>query len=819
MQSMPTDSMPTRQTVSYLILCQLAVALSTLTGASTSAGAEAGRNLPPDPYDALKLQNDMLGVRVWGPATKPTLSVGRSDIWDRRWFAQRQPLITMARIRELAMANRLVEVARTSNDGTTYPLYCKYDFPCPKPGAQLVLGTPFATSVRMVPEDRQGVRLLIEGNGKRLAAHVWVAVARPLVVVEFEAEGLAPQDLWLRVYRHRDTIVPGEPTSPTLGGRPSARDFQQMTPPLAHQADDKWGIIQEFSAESTFPDGFLVAAVATAIGAEPSIECRQDEKGLGTPLWAQREGRFGHGVTKRYTPINEAVGAAATATFGELPRSFAVVFTIATTQDGPDPRRVATEALDQVRTLGLEGLHREQSEALRRGQRKLIARALVDGQTQLAAPAVVLPSLRRPNGYYGDVPLCSVGSTKFCFQDAGLWHSDFHLNEIRAENMVTLGQFEEMLPYCRMIHTLLPQARQNAHDVYDLPGAMYPLVHFPLRCRSVTYTSLTWEQDMGLNGLVSKPLWLYYRYTGDKDFLRDVGYPVLRECARFMAAYLREEEDGRLHIVPSVSPEHWGLTAGFKRNRDCTSALTLTRYLLRSAAAAAEVLGQDSQEAAAWKVAAERLAPYPTFQTPEGPVWVDVLGAPPIEYNIPVPLTPVFWGDHVGLDSSAETIALAKRTLDQIRVWNPHRGYLNSCVHPRLGILRSGAGLGPDNVLLTHHLGITQPGGGLGPENFLLSYQSIHIFPALPADAEIVMENFAAEGGFRVCAKRTTKQEVRDVRIRSNLGQPCRLANPWHGRAVRVTTADGAQVVQTQGPQSHVTFDTRPGETYVVEPL
>jgi hypothetical protein len=72
--------------------------------------------LPRDPYDARRLENDVLGVRVWGPPTQPTLSLGKSDIWDRRWFAERQPLVTMAKIRELAMADRLAEVARQPND-------------------------------------------------------------------------------------------------------------------------------------------------------------------------------------------------------------------------------------------------------------------------------------------------------------------------------------------------------------------------------------------------------------------------------------------------------------------------------------------------------------------------------------------------------------------------------------------------------------------------------------------------------------------------------------------------------------------------------
>jgi len=60
-----------------------------------------------------------------------------------------------------------------------------------------------------------------------------------------------------------------------------------------------------------------------------------------------------------------------------------------------------------------------------------------------------------------------------------------------------------------------------------------------------------------------------------------------------------------------------------------SSALTLTKYLFRTAAEAAKVLGVDANEAADWLAAAGRLAPYPTFQTDEGPVWVDVAGAPP----------------------------------------------------------------------------------------------------------------------------------------------------------------------------------------------
>lgn len=752
--------------------------------------------LPRDPYDALLLENDVVGVRVFGPATQPTLSLGRSDIWDRRWFAEKQPLITMAKIRELAMTGRLKEVARTPNS-TVYSLYGRYDFPCPKTGAQVILGTPFGTSAETTRDDDQTVRLVVKGPDRSLTARVWVPLLRPLVVVEVDADGLSPADFWVRVHRHWDTILPGEPVDPTLGGEKSGNDFERLPAPRAQQGELLWGVRQDFPAEFTFPNGFRVVAAATALGAKPAIELKNDAKGLGTPLWAEKEGRLDHGTVKRYTPINEAPGAAATATFDKLPKSFAIVVAIVTTQDDPDPSALAAKMLKEARTLGLEGLRREQSEALRRARRKEIAKAIVGGAVTIRTPALVFPNLRKPDGYYGDVALCSVGSTKFCFQAAGLWHNDFHLNEIRAEQMLTLGEFEEVLGYCRMIRTLLPQAKENAREVYGLPGAMYPLVHFPLRARGIAHVNLTWELDMGLNGLVSKPLWLYYRYSGDRKFLREVAYPVLSEGARFMMAYLHEEADGRLHIVPTVSPEHWGLTTNFERNRDCTSALTLTRYLLRAAVEGARILSTDRKEAAMWKAASERLAPYPTAAATNGPVWVDVAGAPPIEYNVPVPLSPVFWGDDVGPDSPPETLALARRTLDQIRIWQPHRGYLDSTIRPRLGLLSKGA--------------------NLGVENFLQSYQAIRLFSAVPPDQEFAIEHFAAEGGFRVSAKCRNAQ-ISGVRIRSIVGGPCRVVHPWPGRAVVVSDRGGKKIALADGSSRFIEFPARAGITYQLDP-
>jgi hypothetical protein len=111
----------------------------------------------------------------------------------------------------------------------------------------------------------------------------------------------------------------------------------------------------------------------------------------------------------------------------------------------------------------------------------------------------------------------------------------------------------------------------------------------------------------------------------------------------------------------------------------------------------------------------------------------------------------------------------------------------------------------------------------LTPEHLLLSYQSIHIFPAVPDGVEFEMENFAAEGGFLVSAKRSRNGLTTDVRIVSNQGGTCRLSNPWPNKTVEVLGGDGTPVAVTieQSPQGHdiLNFAAGVGQTYAVRPV
>jgi alpha-L-fucosidase 2 len=85
-------------------------------------------------------------------------------------------------------------------------------------------------------------------------------------------------------------------------------------------------------------------------------------------------------------------------------------------------------------------------------------------------------------------------------------------------------------------------------------------------------------------------LWERYLYTGDKVFLRERAYPVMKEAAVFFVDYLVEDSaSGRLISGPSNSPEHGGLVMGPTMDHQ------IIRNLFTTVIAAAEILAEDPE--------------------------------------------------------------------------------------------------------------------------------------------------------------------------------------------------------------------------------
>ena len=90
----------------------------------------------------------------------------------------------------------------------------------------------------------------------------------------------------------------------------------------------------------------------------------------------------------------------------------------------------------------------------------------------------------------------------------------------------------------------------------------------------------------------------------------------------------------------------------------------------------------------------------------------------------------------------------------------------------------------------------------------------IRCFPACPDEWQEVAFHLHAVGGFEVIAERT-HHAVSYIRIKSSLGNVCRVEPPWKGWHVTVLEeSSGEQVYCSSDPI--IEFPTKSGRTYII---
>jgi alpha-L-fucosidase 2 len=105
-------------------------------------------------------------------------------------------------------------------------------------------------------------------------------------------------------------------------------------------------------------------------------------------------------------------------------------------------------------------------------------------------------------------------------------------------------------------------------------------------------------------------LWQHYEFGGDRAFLAERAYPVLRGAAEFVLDLLIDDGRGRLVTCPSTSPEHHFRTAGGRLaavSAGCTMDYWLAVELFTATAQAARILATDEDFAAELDTARARL--------------------------------------------------------------------------------------------------------------------------------------------------------------------------------------------------------------------
>jgi hypothetical protein len=742
--------------------------------------------------------NEDLEISFWRGPADMAFSLAKNDVWDRRYLADGKRLITLEDVRRVCFGGpeetKYLNAPNSPHGldlglpDTAHALYLAYDFPCPKPVGQVIVRCPDLegrTDWTAGRADGGALSARAEKGAARAGLWAFLHSTRNLLVIRGEYRGLT-QPLEVQLYRHQDTTPQGT-SIPGLAhfGGDTGYDYSRDkgNGPLPHPtagADGRFfWIRQAFPADKTFPRGFEYVTMGCVAGSDVQTRAESRVTGAGVkstvhPLTeAGQQEVVGWLKELRIAAerLNEAgSGSLAAATLSGAAPAFTAYIAVVTTRDAADPMAAARKQLTEALAAGPEALLLESMAATKEQRRAWRASRVM---------------------HYN--------ATSCTWADATPWHGDYHFNEVYCADDIVAGGADGLEQRLRMCEEMLPALRRNAREVFGCRGIAFPLVHYPIRSDRVVYSNVVWEWGIENTALVLQPFWQVFQYTQDMGFLRRRAYPIMAEAARFYADYVKRGEDGLYHVIPTVSQEHRGFTPGFRLNRDSVGALSFVKYQLRACIEASELLGVDAAERAQWRETVEHLAPYPTLDTPGGPVFCDVRDAPDLlNYNITANLIMVLWAEDISLDSPPEALEMARRSVRALpdREHSQRPGYI-SRIETSLGIPKT-----PD----------------FSPQGRVLSWPGrIHLYAGVPEGIPIDdrFEGLLAVGGFRVSAAHVG-QDVRGVRIRSLAGRLCKAKSPWGAGEVKVMALPSRTLVAHHVDGDTIVFPTHAGETYAL---
>jgi hypothetical protein len=784
--------------------------------------------------DGLLLGNGDLSVSVYQVGELIVWRLGKGDVWDRRLDLSDDP--RPAHIDEVARGIRdegwkcgpyggpVAATRGTKNPGRMRelcqgapPSYNRRPYPCPKPVGELALHLPPdlpGLRIRQRLAIEQG-RLEIIGSwpsGVRAVIECYVPPAPNALIVNWKVEnwnattmmGHKPP-VWFSLYRWADPTIQQYAARFFAECRHDA--FRAVSTPKATPlpppatADDVGTrfVEQRFPADPTFPDGFRCVMVPFAPGA--AIE--------PVDMGAVGEARL-HLLP---TPAQQANGS--------------VAVLVATSSDPGGPaaelRRVRTllgERPAEVLSRWAEENHRGATEFWKRSAVRIGSAALEKlWYETLHARRCAYRRGKVPPGLF-------LPST---VQDYSHWHGDYHTNYNFQEPFLgdyTANQLELGDAYFDGVAFMLPIGRKIARDYYGCRGVFIQLSAYPIQAADDPLGVVPMGRMAYMTGWTVNQYWWRYLYTRDAEWLRTVGYPVIRDAALFYTDFLKRGADGLYHAFPSNQGED-GFSGNPQDYTDRPQIMQHLRYCLRAAIRASEVLGADDELRAAWRDRLEHCAgddgrPGPQL---EGLARLCYEANPP-EFGFGRPHQP---------QPAAFDPTPWPSPADGAFVW-----YFGQYPLGVMGRLRSGAFVAERDLPVfcrmierwRHPNGLiwgmavanyghagawTESLGAIAPlqEMLLQSWDgALRIFPAWPPAVDARFENFRAEGAFLVSAA-WSQGTVTRLQIHSERGGPCTLYAPWQG-GLTVRDAAGQLVATARDAYGRAVFPTTAGETYTL---
>lgn len=362
-----------------------------------------------------RIYTEKMKGSLWGPPQRLTLSLLKTDIYDRRYF-RRKP-VTVDEVMEGAFSEANKDFDDMPHTGLTRPKYGTllksggrfdaqawselYPFPCQKTAGQVIVrADDFEGSGQpdSLHEMNSGaVRVEVEKGDSSLRLNYLLSMQRNILAVD-AAYMNVKTPVSFRLYRHQDQghrrymdengsyikrpegasgiqYHPVDPKEPVgYYDYAADADFNRPFDPPESGSDGRFfWILQEFPEDRTFPEGFRYVMMGLLSDRQAAVSHQDLQKGLGTAQRIPRdaegklifEGTVGHDnemekMERSFQWVRDADGVSGTAevSLGDSGKTCLYV-TVVTVNETTDYMEEARRQLLQAERMGFEGLYRE----------------------------------------------------------------------------------------------------------------------------------------------------------------------------------------------------------------------------------------------------------------------------------------------------------------------------------------------------------------------------------------------------------------------------------------------------------------------------